>query len=246
MNPALNLLMNHRSYRDFTDQPVSDADLDAIIAAAQRAPSSIHAQVSSLIVIRDPAKRAKIAALAGNQEWIAKAPVFICVVADFAKTQAAVAFAGEKQIIQESLEGFAVGALDAGIVVTTISTAARALGLGTVFIGGIRNNLQGMIDLLGLPPLTFPFIGCCIGHFASEPPLKPRLPEKTFRHEEKWQGVPDNATIEAYNAELMAYWKSIGRPDGQSWTENTARRYKVIYNPTTKPIAIKQGFTLEK
>lgn len=246
MNPALNLLQNHRSYRDFTDQAVSDADLDTIIAAAQRAPSSIHAQVTSLIVVRDPAKRAKIAAFAGNQEWVAKAPVFICVVADFAKTQAAVEFAGEKQIIQESLEGFAVGALDAGIVVTTISTAARALGLGTVMIGGIRNNLQGMIDLLGLPPLTFPFIGCCIGHFASEPPLKPRLPVNTFRHDEQWHGVPDKATITAYNAELMAYWKSLGRTDGQTWTENTARRYKVIYNPTTKPVAIKQGFTVEK
>ncbi|RJX32032.1 MAG: NADPH-dependent oxidoreductase [Oxalobacter sp.] len=246
MNPALNLLLNHRSYRDFTNQPVSDEDLDAIITAAQRAPSSIHAQVSSLIVVRDPAKRAKIAEFAGNQEWVAKAPVFICVVADFAKTQAAVEFAGEKQIIQESLEGFAVGALDAGIVVTTISTAARALGLGTVMIGGIRNNLQGMIDLLGLPPLTFPFIGCCIGHFASEPPLKPRLPVKTFRHDEQWHGVPDKATITAYNTELMDYWKSLGRTDGQSWTENTARRYKVIYNPTTKPVAIKQGFTVEK
>ena len=246
MNLALKVLMEHRSYRDFTDKPISDADLDAIIAAAQRAPSSIHAQVSSLIVVRDPAKRAKIAEFAGNQEWIAKAPVFICVVADFAKTQAAVEFAGEKQIIQESLEGFTVGAIDAGIVLTTISTAARALGLGTVMIGGIRNNLQGMIDLLELPPLTFPFIGCCIGHVASEPPLKPRLPVTTFRHDEQWQGVPDKETITAYNAELMAYWQSMGRTDGQSWTENTARRYKVIYNPTTRPIAIQQGFTLEK
>ncbi|MEA5097313.1 MAG: NADPH-dependent oxidoreductase [Burkholderiaceae bacterium] len=246
MNAALEVLLAHRSYRDYTDQPVSDADLEAIIAAAQRAPSSIHAQLTSLIVVRDPAKRAKIAEIAGGQPWIAKAPVFICLVADFAKTQAAVEYAGEKQVIHESLEGFAVAAVDTGIVLTTLTTAAHALGLGAVMIGGIRNDPQAMIDLLGLPPLTFPFIGCCIGHFASEPPLKPRLPVSTFRHDEQWHGVPDKATIEAYNAELMAYWQSIGRTDGQSWTANTARRYKTVYFPNVKPVAVKQGLKAEK
>ncbi|MBS1169704.1 MAG: nfsA [Burkholderiaceae bacterium] len=246
MNAAMQVLLAHRSYRDFTDQPVSDADLDAIIEAAQRAPSSIHAQVTSLIVVRDPAKRAKIAEIAGNQPWIAKAPVFICLVADFAKTNAAVEFAGEQQVIHESLEGFAVGAIDAGLVLMTLTTAARAMGLGAVMIGGIRNDPQAMIDLLGLPPMTFPFIGCCIGHFASEPPLKPRLPVKTFRHDEQWHGVPDKATIEAYNAELMEYWKSIGRPDGLPWTANTAKRYKQVYFPKTKLVATKQGFTVDK
>lgn len=246
MNPALKVLLEHRSYRDYTDQPVSDADLDAIISAAHRAPSSINAQLTSLIVVRDPAKRAKIAEIAGNQHWIAKAPVFICLVADFSKTQAAVEFAGEKQVIHESLEGFGVAALDAGIVLTTLTTAARSLGLGAVMIGGIRNNPQAMIDLLGLPHLSFPFIGCCIGHPASTPPLKPRLPVSTFRHDERWHGVPDKATITAYNAELMAYWKSLGRTDGQTWTDNTAKRYKFIYNPNTKPIASKQGLTADK
>ncbi|MBS1186390.1 MAG: nfsA [Burkholderiaceae bacterium] len=246
MNAAMQVLLAHRSYRDFTDQPVSDADLDAIIEAAQRAPSSIHAQVTSLIVVRDPAKRAKIAEIAGNQPWIAKAPVFICLVADFAKTNAAVEFAGEKQVIHESLEGFAAGAIDAGLVLMTLTTAARAMGLGAVMIGGIRNDPQAMIDLLGLPPLTFPFIGCCIGHFASEPPLKPRLPVKTFRHDEQWHGVPDQATMEAYNAELMGYWNSIGRPDGLPWTDNTAKRYRQVYFPKTKVVATKQGFTVDK
>ncbi len=246
MNPALKVLLEHRSYRDYTDQPVSDADLDAIIAAAQRAPSSIHAQMTSLVVVRDPVKRARIAQIAGNQAWIAKAPVFICLVADFAKTKAAVEYAGEKQVIHESVEGFAAGAVDAGIVLMTLTTASRALGLGALMIGGIRNDPQAMIELLELPPLSFPFVGCCIGHFASEPPLKPRLPVSTFRHDEKWHGVPDAATMDAYNDELMDYWKSIGRPDGQPWTINTANRYWQVYFPNTKLAATKQGFKFDK
>ena len=246
MNPAMQVLLEHRSFRDYTDAPISDADLEAIIAAAQRAPSSVHAQMTSLIVVRDPAKRAKIAEIAGNQPWIAKAPVFICLVADFAKTSAAVAYAGEKQMVHESVEGFAAAAIDSGIVLGTLSNAARALGLGAVMIGGIRNNPQAMIDLLGLPPLSFPFVGICIGHPASTPPLKPRLPVSTFRHDEQWHGVPDKATMEAYNEELMAYWKSLNRADGLPWTEATAKRYKQYYFLDVKPVAAKQGFTLDK
>ena len=246
MNPALKVLLEHRSFRDYTDEPVSDADLDAIIAAAQRAPSSVHAQVTSLIVVRDPAKRAKIAQIAGNQAWIAKAPVFICLVADFAKTKAAVEYAGEKQVIHESLEGFAACAVDAGLVLMTLTTAARSLGLGALMIGGIRNDPQAMIDLLGLPPLSFPLVGCCIGHAASTPPLKPRLPVSTFRHDEEWHGVPDKATMDAYNEELMGYWQSLGRTDGQPWTKATANRYKTVYFPNTKLVATKQGLTVDK
>lgn len=246
MNPVLKTLLEHRSYRDYSDRPVADADLDAIVEAARRAPSSINAQGISLVVVRDATRRARIAEIAGGQTWIARAPVFICVVIDFAKTNAALEAAGEKQVIHQSIEGLAVGVMDAGIALTTISTAARGLGLGTCIVGGIRNDPQGMIELLGLPPMTFPIIGCAIGHFASEPALKPRLPISTFRHDETWHGVPDKATIAAYDAELMDHWKSVGRSDGKPWTQSVAMRYKRVYYPSTKPVAARQGFTGEK
>ena len=246
MSNTLEVLLSHRSYRDYTDQPVSDADLDAIIAAAQRAPSSINAQHTSVIVVRDAVRRARIAEIAGGQPWIAKAPLFICVVMDFAKTNAALELAGSTQAIHESLEGFAAGAVDGGIVLAALMTAARGLGLGTVPIGGIRRDSQAMIDLLELPPLTFPIVGCSIGHFATEPTQKPRLPLHTFRHDEKWHGVPDAATIKAYDEELLAYWKSIGRADGLPWSQNTAAPYSKVYYRDTKPVAAIQGFLVDK
>ena len=187
MTNTLDVLLSHRSYRDYTDQPVSDVDLDAIISAAHHAPSSLNAQHVSLIVVRDAKRRARIAEIAGGQPWIAKAPIFICVVMDFAKTNAALELTGGIQVIHESLEGFVAGAIDSGIVLATLMTAARCLGLGTVPIGGIRRDSQAMIDLLELPRLTFPIVGCSIGHFATEPTQKPRLPLHTFRHNEKWK-----------------------------------------------------------
>jgi FMN reductase [NAD(P)H] len=197
-------------------------------------------------VIRDGERRAKIAEIAGGQPWIAKAPVFVCVVIDFAKTAAALETVGATQLVHESLEGFAVGAVDAGIVLATLMTAARGLGLGTVPIGGIRRDPQKMIDLLGLPHLTFPIVGCAIGHFNTEPPLKPRLPVHTFRHDVSWHGVPDPQTIHAYGEALLAYWKSLNRGDGQTWAANTAGPYSKVYYPLTKPVAAQQGFIVDK
>lgn len=242
MSETLPTLLAHRSYRAYAEQPLSDSELDAIVAAAHRAPSSMNAQHISLVIVRDPARRARIAEIAGGQPWIAKAPVFACVVLDFAKTATALQGVGETQRIHEDLEGFAVGAVDAGLVLSALMTASRGLGLGTVAIGGIRRDPQAMIDLLGLPPLTYPLVGCCIGHFTEEPPQKPRLPVASFRHDDCWQGPPTAATIAAYNSELLAYWQGIGRSDGQPWDQNTAHAYKRIYFPLTQPVAVSQGF----
>jgi FMN reductase [NAD(P)H] len=246
MSNTIDVLLSHRSYRDYTDQPVSDANLNVIIAAAHRAPSSINAQHVSLVVVRDATRRARIAEIAGGQPWIAKAPVFVCVVMDFSKTNAALESVGVTQVAHESLEGFAAGAIDSGIVLATIMTAARGLGLGTVPIGGIRNDSQAMIELLELPRLTFPIVGCSIGHFASEPQLKPRLPLHTFRHDEKWHGVPDIAAVQSYDETLLAYWKSIGRTDGLPWAQNTAAPYSKVYYRKTKHVAAQQGFAVDK
>ena len=140
-------LLDHRSYRDSTAQPVSDEDLATIVSCAHRAPSSVNGQHVSVVVVRDEKCRAAIAELAGGQAWIAQAPVFLCVIIDFAKTDAAARHVGVRQVLHESLEGFAVGCVDAGIALASAMTAARSLGLGTVAIGGIRANPSKLIEL---------------------------------------------------------------------------------------------------
>ena len=116
MNETLRIQQAHRSIRSYKSEPVSEEMLNHIIAAAHHAPTSMNAQEISLIVVRDVERKAKIAELAGGQAWIAQAPVFINIVIDFHKTDLGVRKAGHTQIIQESMEGFAVAAVDAGIV----------------------------------------------------------------------------------------------------------------------------------
>jgi FMN reductase [NAD(P)H] len=159
MNETLRVMQSHHSSRSYKPDPVSDQMLDQIVEAAYRGPTSVNSQQVSLVVVRDPAKRARIAEIAGGQPWIAQAPVFIVLVVDFHKTGLGVAKAGQTQVAHESVEGLLAGTLDAGIALGNLMTAARSLGLGIVPIGGIRRDPQAMIDLLTLPPLTFPVDG---------------------------------------------------------------------------------------
>lgn len=246
MNETISIMKAHRSDRNYTDEPVNEAMLAEIIRAAQCSPSSINGQQISLVVVRDPARRARIAEIAGGQPWIAQAPVFIAVVIDFYKTYLGAEMAGLKQVIHESLEGFGVGAVDAGIILANLMTAARSLGLGIVPIGGIRRDPQAMIDLLELPPYTFPIVGMCIGHIAQQAPQKPRLPLNSFWHDEIYHRETMGEAIKQYDAVLTGYWKQIGRPEGTAWSTNTAGFYQSVYFPKVKPVAEKQGFLIDK
>lgn len=246
MNDTLKLLQSHHSTRSYTDQPISDAMLDDIIRAAWQSPSSMNAQEISLVVVRDSAKRARIAEIAGGQPWIAQAPVFITLVIDFHKTALGVAKAGETQVIQESMEGFGVAAVDAGIMLANLMTAARSQGLGVVPIGGIRRNPQAMIELLELPILTFPLVGLCLGHIATDAPLKPRMDIRTFRHDERYDASSYAAAIDAYDETLMAYWQQLQRSDGLPWSKNLGNLLKQVYFPQVKPVAAMQGLLNDK
>ncbi|OGS93392.1 MAG: NADPH-dependent oxidoreductase [Gallionellales bacterium GWE2_58_10] len=246
MNETLRIQQSHRSIRSYKADPVSDAMLEQIIAAAHQAPTSMNAQEISLIVVRDAEKRARIAELSGGQPWIAQAPIFIVIAIDFHKTDLGVRKAGQTQIIHESMEGFGVAAVDAGIVLGTLITAAESLGLGVVPIGSIRRNPQGMIDLLGLPPLTFPLVGLCIGHIKDDMPLKPRMDIQAFRHNERYDASGYAAAIDAYDMAIMDYWKQLGRSDGVPWSDNLGNSYKQVYFPQVKPVAAMQGLLNDK
>ncbi|TDR73594.1 NADPH-dependent oxidoreductase [Paludibacterium purpuratum] len=246
MNPTLEQMQQHHSVRSYQDKPVDPAVLDAILDAAWKGPTSINGQQVSLVVVQDAARRARIAEIAGGQPWIAQAPVFVAVVIDFHKTAVGAELAGESQVIHQSVEGFAVGAVDAGIALGNLMTAARSAGLGVVPIGGIRRDPQAMIDLLGLPPRTFAVAGVVIGHIEQDGSIKPRLPRASFVHRERYDTAAIAPSIRAYDTELAQYWQQIGRPDGQPWSANTAQTYKTVYFPLTAVVARKQGFGFDQ
>lgn len=66
IDATLKIIQDRRSIRDFTEEPVSDQDLDMILEAARQAPSGENAQPWRFIIVKDEAMRKKMGAIAGG------------------------------------------------------------------------------------------------------------------------------------------------------------------------------------
>src|ERR1022692_1558776 len=67
-------LLDRRVVRRYTDQPVPDPLLDALLAAAQSAPAKSDLQQYSVVVMRDAPRIKQIADWIGTMDWISPAP----------------------------------------------------------------------------------------------------------------------------------------------------------------------------
>ena len=66
MNQTIDLILSHRSIRQFTAEPIAPQQLDAILAAAQSASTSSFLQVTSIVRVTAPEARQQLAMLAGQ------------------------------------------------------------------------------------------------------------------------------------------------------------------------------------
>lgn len=57
MNNTIENIKNHRSIRQYLDKDISDEIIDEIIKASQAMPNSINGQQTTVIAIRDKAKK---------------------------------------------------------------------------------------------------------------------------------------------------------------------------------------------
>jgi len=242
MNETLKTLTHHRSIRSYTDQPVTDEQLDAIVHAAQSAPSSINGQQVSIVCVQDQVNRQRIAELAGGQPWIAQAPVFLLFCADFHRAHLAAQMHGRELAITESVEALIVGACDVGLAMSNAIAAAESLGLGIVPIGGVRNQPLALVEMLELPRYVFPICGLVVGHPASYAAIKPRLPRAAVFHREKYQ--PDlQPLIDEYDPLLATFMDRVtqGRLT-KNWSQTVAEFYDHLYFPDIRAALENQGY----
>ncbi|MGC6175461.1 NADPH-dependent oxidoreductase [Lacrimispora sp. 38-1] len=246
MNETINIIKDHRSIRSFLDKDLEDSVIDEILRAAQAMPNSINAQQSSVIVIRDKEKKAKIAQLAGGQKWVEDAPVFLLFILDFYKTSLAAEKNGLTQVIHESVEGTMAGTFDAGLSMGAAIIAAESMGLGIVPIGGIRKNPGELIKLLNLPSYTYPAVGLAVGYPKDRSHKKPRLPFSTFRHDEAYHKEGMKEAIDRYDMEMEEYLKEVGREQEGNWSKYTSGIYQNVYFPDVYPTMKDQKFLNNK
>ena len=76
----IEFLRRQRQSRQFTDEPVTEADLEQILQVARWTGSSKNTQPWEFVVVTEPALKAEIGAATQWTSWAADAPVVIVIV----------------------------------------------------------------------------------------------------------------------------------------------------------------------
>ncbi|MBZ9752787.1 nitroreductase family protein [Deinococcus sp. HMF7604] len=180
----------YRTQLDGSPLPLLEAHLEAILHAAQRAPTDATAQLYSLIRLTRPEVRAQAAALTNNAHLATASEAFV-VCADVRRTARVLEVSGRAAGHWPAVAvHFGLG--DAVMAGTNLLTAAELLGYQGCWIGGVLNGLDGLLDLLKLPTGVLPFAALTIGLPAEAPPQRPRVPRPLVIHTNEYHdGTPE-------------------------------------------------------
>ncbi|MFP6560046.1 NADPH-dependent oxidoreductase [Paraburkholderia sp. B3] len=226
-NATLDTLLAHRSVRAYADRPLPAGTLETLVAAAQSASTSSNLQTWSVVAVVDPARKDRLATLAGDQSQIREAPLFLVWLADLARLEGAAKRTGAAVGGLDYLETMLVGVIDAALAAQNAVVALESLGLASVYIGAIRNHPEQVAAELGLPPRVLPVFGMCVGYEDPARPaqVKPRLPQPVVLHREQYDVAGQEPGIAEYDALMGAFQIAQGQR-AAGWTARSLPRWR--------------------
>jgi FMN reductase (NADPH) len=249
MNQVIETILNHRSIRKFEKKALTQEQIEVIVQCAQAASTSSFIQAYSIIGVNDIQKKQRLAELAGNQDYVANNGHLFIFCADFHRHEVIGEMENENVITSiQSTEKFMVGLIDASLAAQNAVVAAESLGLGACYIGGIRNDLEAVCEVLQVPKRVLPLFAVVVGYPQQQPDKKPRLPFHQVYHEDTYGQNKQifQQQLEEYNKTISAYYDE--RTSGKrkdTWTEQIANMLKSPKRMYMKGFLEKKGFDLE-
>ena len=211
IDATMKVIQDRRSIRHFTEEPVSDQDLDMILEAARQAPSGENAQPWRFIIVKDEGVRKKMGAIAGGGSGRRFTAEFVTKkmqerfagLEDEAKKQAAF-----KKLTSGQVSAFMADApvnivvcgkkdvwdmpYDTSAAIENMLLMITALGLGACWVIApcidIRDEerIKALLDV----PEGFKAVSVLsVGHPARSHRPRPRLPINELVYKEKWGDV---------------------------------------------------------
>ncbi|CAG8128504.1 unnamed protein product [Penicillium salamii] len=217
---TLETILSHRSFRSFLPTALPTGTLEALVAAAQSGSTSSMMQTWDVIAIQDPSHKSAVAKLAGDQEFIRQAPLFLVFCPNLNRLANISQKYNQPAEALPNMDLFLMACIDASIAGQSAAIAAESLGLGICYVGAIRNNAQEMCEILKLPSNTFGLFGMAVGFGAESvySELKPRLPMAEVCHSETWSEENQEAHVESYDKSLGSFFFEQMRLDRKCWS----------------------------
>ncbi|MBD2440856.1 NADPH-dependent oxidoreductase [Nostoc sp. FACHB-110] len=229
-NESLTTLLSHRSVRAYLPDALPAETLELLVAAAQSASTSSNLQTWSVVAVEDPQRKEQLSLLAGNQAHIRQAPLFLVWLADLARLSYVAESRGFKHEGLDYLEMFVMATIDATLAAQNATIAAESLGLGTVYIGGIRNQPQEVATVLNLPSSVYAVFGLCVGYPNPEvaTAIKPRLPQPAVLHRETYKLAEQDEAIARYNDIIKGFYTEQKMNIAGDWSEHSSQRIETV------------------
>ena len=237
----------HRSVREYEDRPVSEELVQALIGCAQSAATSSTLQMWSVISIQDPERRERIARLCANSDHVRKAAWYFAFIADHRRLANVAHRVGEPADGLSYMEYLVMAVVDVALAAERFVCAAESVGLGICYIGGLRNHVEEVKQLLGLPEGTFGVFGMCLG-WPKQPltaHVKPRLATENVWFRERYD---DGVTSEEYDERMRPFYESEKMKGAVTWSMRFGKRvdrHHLTGREVLKPWLEGQGFALE-
>jgi len=156
--------------RSFTDEPVTEEQIETVLRAAQAAPSAGNQQPWRFIVVTERETLAAVAATSPYARMLPAAALGIVVCGDTA-----------------GLKHEGMWQQDCSAAVENALLAAHAIGLGGVWLGYYpkMERVAALKELLGIPEHVEPLAVLAIGRPAETKPPSDRY-DPSFVHHERW------------------------------------------------------------
>lgn len=225
MNPTLDLLMNRKSIRNFSSQPVTAEEKAAVLNAAMRAPTAGNMQLYSILEVEDQALKDRLAVTCDDQPFIARSPWVLLFLADYQRWYDGFrAFGVEEQCRAQSREmrlpaegDLMLAFCDALIAAQTAVVAAEALGLGSCYIGDIVEHYEDHRRLFSLPQYAVPAALICFGHPTPEQAarkLTSRFDPEFILHRDSYTHLDPPVLERMFHDRTAQLLKNPSRPEG--------------------------------
>ncbi|MCW4037898.1 MAG: nitroreductase family protein [Candidatus Bathyarchaeota archaeon] len=132
---VIDAIQTRKSVRKYSDKPIENEKLTAVLEAGRLAPSASNRQEWRFLIVRDLATRKKLVDAANRQTFVGEAPAVIVACAET-----------DGHIMRGGLPCFPI---DVAIALDHITLTAVEVGLGTCWIGAFDE--REVKEILGIP-----------------------------------------------------------------------------------------------